>query len=71
MADKKVLTSKEEIMDIFGLTKHTYAKFLKRGMPVLYVDGRCYAHKDNIDNFFKQITMVNASKSPDANEDAE
>jgi len=70
MADKaetkKILTSKEEIMDYAGLSKYTYAKFLKRGMPVLYFDGRCYAHKDNIDDFFKAITRVNSSNSPDA-----
>ena len=64
---KKVLTSKEEIMEYAGLSKHTYGKFLKLGMPVLYIDGRCYAHKDNIDDFFKAITRVNASRSEDAN----
>ena len=63
---KKILTSKDEIIDYAGLSKHTYAKFLKMGMPVLYIDGRCYAHKDNIDEFFKAITRVNASKNPDA-----
>lgn len=65
-AYKKILTSKDEIMDYAGLSKHTYAKFLKMGLPVLYFDGRCYAHKDNIDDFFKAITRVNASKNPDA-----
>ena len=64
---KKVLTSKEEIMEYAGLSKHTYAKFLKMGMPVLYIDGRCYAHKDNINDFFKAITRVNSSKAEDAN----
>lgn len=63
---KKILTSKDEIIDYAGLSKHTYPKFLKMGMPVLYIDGRCYAHKDNIDEFFKLITRVNASKNPDA-----
>ena len=35
------------------------------GMPVLYLDGRCYAHKDNIDDFFKTITRVNMKNAPD------
>lgn len=69
MEDKKVLTSKEDVMDYAGLTKHTYPKFLKLGLPVLYMDGRCYAHKDNIDDFFKIITKVNSSKVADANEE--
>jgi hypothetical protein len=41
------------------------------GMPVLYIDGRCYAHKDNIDEFFKAITRVNSSKIADDIIDAE
>lgn len=52
-------------MDYAGLTKYLYLKFIKMGMPVLYVEGRCYAHKDNIDDFFKKITFVNSSKIPD------
>lgn len=64
-----VLTSKDEILQYTGLSKHLYSKFLKMGMPVLYIDGRCYAHKDNIDEFFKKVTRVNSSRVPDANVD--
>jgi hypothetical protein len=60
-----VLTSKDEILAYTGLSKHTYIKFLKMGLPVLYIDGRCYAHKDNIDEFFKKVTRVNSSKAED------
>jgi len=35
------------------------------GMPVLYVDGRCYAHKDNIDEFFKLLTRTSSKNIPD------
>ena len=48
---KKVLTSRGEIMEYANLSKYLFAKFVKMGMPVLYIDGRCYAHKDNIDEF--------------------
>lgn len=68
---ENVLTSKDEILAYTGLSKHLYAKFLKMGMPVLYIDGRCYAHKSNIDEFFKQVTRVNSSRVPDANMDDE
>ena len=64
-AMENVLTSKDEILEYTGLSKHLYVKFLKMGLPVLYIDGRCYAHKDNIDEFFKKVTRVNSSKAED------
>ena len=68
---KKVLTSRGEIMEYANLSKYLFAKFVKMGMPVLYIDGRCYAHKDNIDEFFRAITRVNSSKISDDILDAE
>lgn len=62
---KKVLTSRQEIMDYAGISRYLYAKFIKMGMPVLYIDGRCLAHKENIDDFFKSITRVSAKNVPD------
>ena len=63
--DKKVLTSRQEIMDYSGISRKLYTKFIKMGMPVLYIDGRCYAHKDNIDEFFRAITRASARNLPD------
>ena len=62
---KKVLTSRQEIMDYAGISRTLYTKFIKMGMPVLYVDGRCYAHKDNIDEFFKLLTRTSSKNIPD------
>lgn len=59
----KVLTSKQEIMDHLKISRGLYRKFIRMGMPVLYLDGHCYAHKDNIDDFFKAITRVNMLKN--------
>lgn len=64
--EKKVLTSRQEIMDYAGISRLLYTKFVKLGMPVLYIDGRCYAHKDNIDEFFRKITFTNAKNLPDS-----
>ncbi len=61
----KVLMSKQEIMDYLKISKGAYRKFIRIGMPVLYLDGRCYAHKDNIDEFFKAITRVTMKNAPD------
>ena len=62
---KKILSSRQEIMDYAGISRYLYTKFIKMGMPVLYLDGRCLAHKDNIDDFFKSITRVSAKNVPD------
>lgn len=52
-------------MDYAGISRILYAKFVKMGMPVLYVDGRCYAHTDNIDEFFRVLTRQPAKNIPD------
>ena len=61
----KVLTSRQEIMDYLKISDKLYKKFVRMGMPVLYVDGRCYAHRDNLDDFFKAITRVSMKNAPD------
>ena len=67
----KVLMSKQEIMDHLKISEKLYKKFIRMGMPVLYIDGRCYAHKDNLDEFFKAITRVSMKNAPDALIDGE
>lgn len=62
---KKILTSRQEIMDYLGISKAMYLKFVKSGMPVLYIDGRCYAHTENIDEYFRAITRSSAKNLPE------
>ena len=61
----KILTSKQEIMDYLKISDKLYKKFIRMNMPVLYIDGRCYAHKENLDDFFKALTRVSAKNAPD------
>lgn len=61
----KVLTSKQEILDYLKISEKLYKKFIRLGMPVLYIDGRCYGHKENLDDFFKSITRVSMKNAPD------
>jgi hypothetical protein len=63
--------SKQEIMDYLKISNVAYRKFIKMGMPVLYLDGRCYAHKDNIDEFFRSITRITMKNAPDELIDAD
>jgi hypothetical protein len=61
----RMLFSRQEIIDYAKISKHLYLKFIKMGMPVLYIDGRCYAHTDNLDEFFRVVTRSNAKNLPD------
>lgn len=58
--ENKVLFSKDEIMDAYKMTDYTFKKWIKMGLPVLVVDRTCYAHRDNIDEFFRAVTRVNS-----------
>jgi len=56
-----VLLGKDDIAAAYKMTEYMLKKWVKLGMPVLIVDGTWYAHRDNINAFFKAKTMVNSS----------
>lgn len=56
---RRVMTSKQEILDYLNISDKLFRKFIKSGMPALFVDGRWYAHADNIDAWFQRLTMIN------------
>jgi len=68
---KKVLIGAEAIMaylsriDGSPISRHTFLKFVKMGMPACTIDGLWYAHVDNIDRFFQQRTNVRMKQIPD------
>ena len=57
--NKKILTSKQEIMDYIGCSWYIFRKYVENGLPALYEDGRWIAHADNIDEFFRKYTFRN------------
>lgn len=61
-----VFTRREHILEYLDVSEHIYSNFVQLGMPVLILNGRCYAHKDNIDAFFKHITNVSAKNTKEA-----
>ncbi len=61
--ENKVLFGKDEIIEAYKMTDYKFKKWLKMGMPVLILDGTCYAHRDNIDEFFKAVTRVNSKNA--------
>lgn len=58
-----VLSGREEIQLVYGWSAYELNKWIKMGMPILPVDRKLYAHKDNISDFFKAATRVNSSKA--------
>jgi|GEM_PF-4083743 len=60
-ADGKVLSRKEDILRYLDFSETLFTKWLERGMPVLFKDGRFYAHKDNLDEFFRRVTLRRGS----------
>lgn len=61
--ENKILFGKDEIMDAYKMTDYTFKKWVKMGLPVLIIDRTCYAHRDNIDEFFRAITRVNSKNA--------
>jgi hypothetical protein len=61
----KILDNRQAILDYTGLSPYKYLKFIKLGMPVIYIDGHCYAHTDNLDEFFRAITRGNSKNLPE------
>jgi len=56
--NKKILTSKQEIMDYIGCSHHSFRKYVENGLPARYEEGRWMAHSDNIDDFFRSYTRI-------------
>jgi hypothetical protein len=53
---KRFLTSKEEIMTFLNVKDKVYAQFFKINIPVIIINGRHYAHSENLDAWFKSLT---------------
>jgi uncharacterized membrane protein YpjA len=64
----KLLIGKQQIMGYLSIGAPAFYDFIKMGMPARVIQNRWYAHTDNIDLFFKQITLRPAGGIP---EDAE
>ena len=60
----RTLMCKQEILDHLGISDEMFKTFVRIGMPVRYVGGRCIAHTDNLDEFFKAITRVSPKNVP-------
>jgi hypothetical protein len=62
---KKILVGRKEIMDYIGCCdKNRFYEWIKNGLPARVINSRWYGHVDNINQFFRVITV-----KPDGNVD--
>ena len=54
--DKHFLTSKKDIMEFLGIERAVFTHFLKINLPVVVINGRYYAHPENLDAWMKALT---------------
>ena len=55
----KILIGRKAIMDYLDLkSKESFYKWIHRGMPAVIEENRWYAHKENLEMFFKVRTNI-------------
>ena len=65
LKSKKILIGVQAICDYLQISEPTFYKFIKVGLPANVIDGRWYAHADNLADFFQKITFVSLKKVPE------
>lgn len=68
MAEDKlqsVLIGIQAITYYTGISKPTFYELIKHKFPANCIAGTWYAHKENIENYFKSITRTPPSNIPD------
>ena len=52
----KTLIGLNCILEYMAVSKPMFYQFVEMGLPARVINNRWYAHKENLDEFFKQIT---------------
>lgn len=78
---KKLLIGAKAIAGYLTISKPTFYKFVREGftlpdgkrirLPVTVIDKKWYAHADNLDEFFKIVTLSPVKEIPDEKEEEE
>lgn len=56
---KPILINEAAICEYIGITSgKLFRELLRKGLPARQINGRWYAHAENIDDFFKRFTKV-------------
>lgn len=60
----KILIGAQAIQDYLSISAPTFKKFVQKGLPAVVIDNRWYAHTDNLDAYFQQITRFHMKEVP-------
>lgn len=63
--EKKVFRTASAIMTEYDMSRSMFNYFVSLGMPVRIVKGTFWAHKDNVDEWFKDFTAYSVREIPD------
>lgn len=55
MSNSKLLQSVDQIMERWQISEKQFYMLVRLGLPARKINGRWYAHDDNIDEFFRYI----------------
>jgi hypothetical protein len=61
----RLLIGKKDITEYLQIGGPMFYEFIKMGMPARVINNRWYAHSDNIDLFFKSITVRGTGEIPE------
>lgn len=65
MSERKILTSKQEILDYLGITEYKFNQMIRNKLiAAIVLDGRWYAHTDNLDAYFRERTRCVPDQVP-------
>lgn len=54
---EKILIGKKAAMEFIGIrSENLFSDLVSRGLPVVVINNRWYAHTENLEDFFKAIT---------------
>jgi len=60
-----ILIGLKSILEYLKVSKPTFYKLVKTGLPAIVVDRTWYAHKNNLDVYFQHITRMPMKEIPE------
>ena len=63
-SSNKVLIGAQSIQAYLQISAPTFKKFVQKGLPAVVIDNRWYAHTDNLDEYFRQMTRFCMKEIP-------
>ena len=60
------MVGKKAIIDYLQISEYTFLKFVNWGLPVRVIENRYYAHTDNLDLYFRKLTIGDGEIVEDA-----